>query len=180
MHQTTIRLKVNGETVERTVKDRLLLADFLRDHLGLTGTHLGCEHGVCGACTILVDGETVRSCLMFAAQADGCEIQTVESLAHDGKLHPLQEAFRDHHGLQCGYCTPGMLIAAKELLERSPNPTAEEVRIALAGNICRCTGYQQIVDSVLAAAERMQRAEGSSSGAAGAAQQGKEGTGVAG
>lgn len=157
MHRTTIRLKVNGETVERWVEDRLLLVDFLRDHLGLTGTHIGCEHGVCGACTVLVDGKTVRSCLMFAVQADGCEIETVESLAQNGQLHPLQQAFLDHHGFQCGYCTPGILMVAKELLEKSPQPTEEEVRIALAGNICRCTGYQQIVEAVLAAAQQMKR-----------------------
>lgn len=148
-----ITFTVNGDQITRKVDHRRLLVDFLRHDLGLTGTHIGCEHGVCGACTVLLDGETVRSCIMFAVQADGHEIETVESLA-DGpdRLHPIQEAFWDNHGLQCGFCTPGMLLATKELLMENPSPTDQEVRVALAGNICRCTGYVQIVESVQAAA----------------------------
>jgi carbon-monoxide dehydrogenase small subunit len=148
-----VRVTVNGETYERTVEARRTLADFLRDDLGLTGTHLGCEHGVCGACTILLDGRTVRSCLLFAVQADGSEILTVEGLAApDGTLHPLQEAFWDHHALQCGFCTPGFLMTAYEFLKENPSPTEREVREALSGNLCRCTGYQNIVDALLALA----------------------------
>jgi aerobic-type carbon monoxide dehydrogenase small subunit (CoxS/CutS family) len=146
---------VNGVRQERAVEPRMLLADFLRHELGLTGTHVGCEHGVCGACTILVDGLPVRSCLMFAPQATGAAIETVESLARDGAaLHPLQEAFRDAHGLQCGYCTPGILMTMKAFLAEYPAPTESQVREALSGNLCRCTGYQHIVDAVLLAAQR--------------------------
>jgi carbon-monoxide dehydrogenase small subunit len=146
---------VNGTRHERTVEPRMLLADFLRHELGLTGTHVGCEHGVCGACTVLVDGLPVRSCLMFAPQASGCAIETVEGLAPDGtKLHPLQAAFRDAHGLQCGFCTPGILMTMKAFLAEHPRPSEAEVREALSGNLCRCTGYQHIVDAVLLAAER--------------------------
>jgi carbon-monoxide dehydrogenase small subunit len=146
---------VNGVRHEREVEPRMLLSDFIRHELGLTGTHVGCEHGVCGACTILADGLPVRSCLMFAAQANGCAVTTVEGLAPGpGKLHPLQEAFRDAHGLQCGYCTPGILMTMKAFLEEHPRPTEAEVREALSGNLCRCTGYQHIVDAVLLAAER--------------------------
>jgi len=150
---TLISLKVNGEAKTRDVEPRILLVDFLRHDLGLTGTHVGCEHGVCGACTVLFDGETVRSCIMFAIQADGHEVETVESLATDpDRLHPIQEAFWDNHGLQCGFCTPGMLLATKELLTENPSPNEDEIRSALAGNICRCTGYVHIVRSVQAAA----------------------------
>jgi carbon-monoxide dehydrogenase small subunit len=146
---------VNGTRHERDVEPRMLLADFIRHELGLTGTHVGCEHGVCGACTILVDGVPVRSCLMFAVQAHGCALTTVEGLAPGpDRLHPLQEAFRDAHGLQCGFCTPGILLTMKAFLEEHPSPSEGEIRAALAGNLCRCTGYQHIVDAVKLAAER--------------------------
>ncbi|MEE2822200.1 MAG: (2Fe-2S)-binding protein [Acidobacteriota bacterium] len=151
----SIKVTVNGEEYHRQVEPRRLLSDFLREDLDLSGTHVGCEHGICGACTVLFNGQTARSCLMFAIQADGAEITTVEGLAIDGQLHPLQQGFWENHGLQCGFCTPGFLISAYELLERKPNPTEEEVRIGLSGNMCRCTGYKQIVDSVLDAAEKM-------------------------
>ena len=147
---------VNGRRHEAEIEVRLTLADFLRHRLGLTGTHLGCEHGVCGACTILLDGRSARSCLMLAVQADGHEITTVEGIAAaDGTLHPLQEAFRDHHGLQCGFCTPGMLTTLVELLRDNPDPSVEDVRVAISGNLCRCTGYQGIVAATLAAARRL-------------------------
>jgi carbon-monoxide dehydrogenase small subunit len=146
---------VNGTRHEREVEPRLLLADFIRHELGLTGTHVGCEHGVCGACTILVDGEPMRACLMFAVQANGCALTTVEGLAPaPGKLHPLQEAFRDAHGLQCGFCTPGILMTVTAFLAENKNPGEAEIREALSGNLCRCTGYQHIVDAVKLAAER--------------------------
>lgn len=150
-----IRVRVNGVEYAREVEPRLLLSDFLRDHLGLTGTHVGCEHGVCGCCTVMVNGFTVRSCLLFTVQANGAEVTTVEGLAEGGKLHPLQEAFWEHHGLQCGFCTPGMLFSALELLKENPRPTDEEIREGIAGNICRCTGYYHIVQAVKAAAQRM-------------------------
>lgn len=151
-----ITLQVNGGEVTRSVSPRRLLVDFLRHDLGLTGTHVGCEHGVCGACTVLVNGETVRSCIMFAVQADGQQVETVESLSVDPEhLHPIQEAFWENHGLQCGFCTPAMLLATKELLEENPAPDESQIRNALAGNICRCTGYVHIVQSVKAAAESM-------------------------
>jgi aerobic carbon-monoxide dehydrogenase small subunit len=150
-----VSLTVNGTAHERQVEARLLLSDFLRHDLGLTGTHVGCEHGVCGACTILLDGEPVRSCLMFAAQINGKSITTVEGLSTDGKMSPLQEAFRDAHGLQCGYCTPGILTTMTAFLGETPNPSEEAIRDALSGNLCRCTGYQHIVDAVKLAAERM-------------------------
>lgn len=153
-----IRVEVNGEEHEREVEPRLLLSDFLRHELGLTGTHVGCEHGVCGACTVLVDGEPVRSCLMLAVQAPGHEIRTVESLAPEGagpeELHPVQQAFREKHGLQCGFCTAGILMTVLPFLDENPDPTEREVRHALSGNLCRCTGYQNIVDAVLEAARR--------------------------
>jgi len=150
-----VRVEVNGREIEREVEPRLLLSDFLRHELGLTGTHVGCEHGVCGVCTVLVDGEPVRSCLMLAVQADGHQVATVESLAgEDGELHPLQEAFREAHALQCGFCTPGILMSLEAFLRENPNPTEAEARMALSGNLCRCTGYQHIVDAILAAAER--------------------------
>ena len=154
-----VRLTVNGREQERDVEPRLLLSDFLRHSLELTGTHVGCEHGVCGACTVLVDGEPVRSCLMFAVQAEGCTVATVESLAApDGTLDPLQQAFWESHGLQCGFCTPGFLMTLVPFLDRHAAartvPSEDEVRHAISGNLCRCTGYQHIVDAVLLAARR--------------------------
>jgi aerobic carbon-monoxide dehydrogenase small subunit len=154
----TIRLTVNGRSCEGSVEARITLADFLRDGLGLTGTHLGCEHGVCGACTVLVDGHTVRACLMFAAQANGREVTTVEGLAApSGALNVLQQAFHDNHGLQCGFCTPGMLITLTEFLRDNPDPSEAEVREALTGNLCRCTGYAGIVAAALDAARRLRQ-----------------------
>ena len=151
-----IALTVNGTRHEEEVEVRLTLADFLRHQLGLTGTHLGCEHGVCGACTVLCDGRSVRSCLMLAVQANGHEIATVEGIAPGpDELHPLQEAFRDNHGLQCGFCTPGILATLLEFLRDNPDPSEDEVRLALSGNLCRCTGYQNIVAAALDAAKRM-------------------------
>jgi len=151
-----ITVTVNGKHLEATVPVRVTLADFLRHHLGLTGTHLGCEHGVCGACTVLFDGYSARSCLMLAVQADGHEIMTVEGIATDAKtLHPLQEAFHEHHGLQCGFCTPGILTTLIELLRDNPDPTEEDIRIGISGNLCRCTGYQNIVIAALDAARRL-------------------------
>ncbi len=151
-----ITVTVNGESRTATAETRTSLGDFLRQTLGLTGTHMGCEHGVCGACTVLVDGEAARSCLMFAVQADGCEITTVEGLAgDDGALSPLQEAFWKHHGLQCGFCTPGMLTSLTAYLRDNPDPSERDVREAISGNICRCTGYQGIVDAALDAAKTM-------------------------
>jgi carbon-monoxide dehydrogenase small subunit len=146
-----ISVEVNGEQVEQDVEVRRLLVHFLRDDLGLTGTHVGCDTGNCGACTVHVDGEPVKSCMLLAVQADGSRIATVESLAANGELTPLQQAFNEHHALQCGYCTPGMLMSATALLESNPRPTEEEVRIAIQGNICRCTGYVNIVEAVVAA-----------------------------
>jgi carbon-monoxide dehydrogenase small subunit len=154
-----ITVTVNGTRYEETVPVRVTLADFIRHQLGLTGTHLGCEHGVCGACTILLDGLSARSCLMLAVQADGHEILTVEGIAPNAEtLHPLQEAFRDNHGLQCGFCTPGILTTLIEFLRDNPDPTEREVRIGISGNLCRCTGYQNIVIAALDAAKRL-RAE---------------------
>ncbi len=155
----TVSVSVNGETRVREVEPRLLLSDFLRHELGLTGTHVGCEHGVCGACTVLLDGEPVRSCLLLAVQADGREIGTVEGLAPDPeKLHPLQEAFREAHGLQCGFCTAGILMTLVPFLEESPDPSEDEIRHAISGNLCRCTGYQHIVDAVRLAARALREA----------------------
>jgi carbon-monoxide dehydrogenase small subunit len=148
-----IALTVNGAPVRAAVEPRQSLADFLREGLALTGTHLGCEHGACGACTVLLDGAAVRSCLVFAVQADGGEVVTVEGLARGEALSPLQRAFRTHHALQCGFCTPGFLVAATALLDENPDPTPDEVRAALSGHICRCTGYVGIVEAVLAAAK---------------------------
>ena len=150
-----IAVKVNGVEYERWVEPRRLLVDFLREDLELVGTHIGCEHGICGSCTVLFNGRAVRSCLMFAVQADGADIMTVEGLADAEQLHPIQEAFREKHGLQCGYCTPGMLITAYEFLDENPNPSEEEVRKNMSGVLCRCTGYKQVVDSVMEAAEQM-------------------------
>ncbi len=153
----TVSVTVNGTAYEAEVEVRFTLADFLRQHLGLTGTHLGCEHGVCGACTVLFNGRTARSCLLLAVQAEGAEILTIEGIARGpDELHPLQEAFRDNHGLQCGFCTPGMLTTLLEFLDDNPDPSEAEVRIALSGNLCRCTGYQGIVAAALDAAKRLQ------------------------
>ena len=150
-----IAVNVNGVEYERWVEPRRLLVDFLREDLELVGTHIGCEHGICGSCTVLFNGRAVRSCLMFAVQADAADIMTVEGLADAEQLHPIQEAFREKHGLQCGYCTPGMLITAYEFLDENPNPSEEEVRENMSGVLCRCTGYKQVVDSVMEAAEQM-------------------------
>ena len=152
----SVNTVVNGKSYKRVVEPRRLLSDFIRHELGLTGTHVGCEHGVCGACTILVDGKPVRACLMFAPQANGHEIETVEGLAEEnGELHPLQEAFRDKHGLQCGFCTPGILMTMKAFIATHPTATEGEIREALAGNLCRCTGYQNIVEAVKLAVSRI-------------------------
>ncbi len=152
----SVTTTVNEKKYKRDVEPRYLLSDFLRHELGLTGTHVGCEHGVCGACTILFDGESARSCLIFAVQADGHEITTVEGLAKSiDQLHPLQEAFWEAHGLQCGYCTPGILMTLVPFLKQNPHPTEDEIRRALSGNLCRCTGYQHIVDAVKLAAEKL-------------------------
>jgi len=154
-----VRLTVNGTERQARVMPRLLLADLLREEFGLTGTHLGCEHGVCGACTVLVDGEPVRSCLLFAVQADGCRVDTVEGLAGaDGALHPLQEAFRTRHALQCGFCTPGMLMTLTAYLREHSSPTESDIREILSGNLCRCTGYQNIVQAGLDAAAALRAA----------------------
>jgi aerobic-type carbon monoxide dehydrogenase small subunit (CoxS/CutS family) len=153
----TVRLTVNGVAREGRCAPRKLLVDFLREDLALTGTHVGCEHGICGACTVLVNGEAARSCLMLAVQADGAEITTVEGLMSNGALHPLQEAFREHHGLQCGFCTPGMLLTALDLLRTHPDPTEEQVREGLSAVLCRCTGYHGIIKAVQAAAPRLRR-----------------------
>lgn len=151
----TIRLTVNGSTHEITVETRKTLADALREDLGLTGTHLGCEHGVCGACTVLLDGRPVRGCLLFAVQAQGHEVTTVEALGTPDRLHPIQRAFWEHHGLQCGFCTPGILMSTVWFLQHNPRPTRDEIREMLAGHLCRCTGYLQIVEAIEAAARSM-------------------------
>ena len=151
-----ISLTVNGEAVTRRVEARTSLVDFLRYELGLTGSHVGCEHGVCGACSVIMDGKPVRSCLIYAVMADGHDFTTVEGLeAEDGSLSPIQETFWDNHAMQCGYCTPGMLIATSHLLRENPDPSEEDIREAIGGNLCRCTGYQQIVEAVQMAAEKM-------------------------
>jgi aerobic-type carbon monoxide dehydrogenase small subunit (CoxS/CutS family) len=156
-----LAVTVNGVDHDVLIEPRTLLLDFLRDDLELNGAHAGCEHGVCGACTVLVDGEATRSCLMFAAQVEGAEVRTVESLASaDGTLHPIQQAFTQEHGLQCGFCTPGMIMAACELLEHTPLPEPEQVREALGGNLCRCTGYQTIVNAVCAAGPLLEASQG--------------------
>jgi len=160
----SITLTVNNQPVHRDIESRLLLSDFLRHELKLTGTHVGCEHGVCGACTILYDGAPVRSCLMLAVQADGHDLTTVEGIAPPGQLHPLQEAFWEAHGLQCGFCTPGFLMTLLPFIESNPNPSEEDVREAVSGNLCRCTGYQHIVDAVMLASERMSLSQKSLSG----------------
>jgi carbon-monoxide dehydrogenase small subunit len=154
MNEWPVQVSVNGQPTEATVEPRLTLADYLRERCGLTGTHLGCEHGACGACTVLVDGQAMRSCLMFAVQADGCEVTTVEGIASgDGELSPVQAALRECHGLQCGFCTPGFVMSITALLRDNPTPTDQEIREGLSGNFCRCTGYQGIVNAVHRAAE---------------------------
>ena len=156
MSTRQVRLTVNGREYSREVEIRKLLTDFLRDDLGLTGTHVGCEHGVCGACTILWNGEAVRSCLVFAVQANGADLKTVEGLApNPTELHPLQQKFWEHHGLQCGFCTPGILLTAEALLKENPDPTEEDIRRWISGNLCRCTGYQNIVTAIREAAKTM-------------------------
>jgi carbon-monoxide dehydrogenase small subunit len=149
-----ISISVNGVTYQHEVEPRLLLVHFLRDVLGLTGTHIGCETSLCGACTIVVEGQAVKSCTMFAVQANGAEITTIEGLAKNGELHPMQEGFWERHGLQCGYCTPGMIMAANQIIDRNANPSREEIRHGLEGNLCRCTGYQHIVEAVEYAAKK--------------------------
>ena len=151
----SITLRVNGNSVTKEVEARELLAHFIRDHLSLTGTHIGCDTSSCGACTILVDGKAVKSCTLLAVQADGSEITTIEGLASNGELHPIQEGFKEHHGLQCGFCTPGMVLTAVDILQRTPNPSEHEIREGLEGNFCRCTGYHNIVKSIQYAAEKM-------------------------
>jgi aerobic carbon-monoxide dehydrogenase small subunit len=154
MHELPVEVSVNGQTRQGVVEPRVTLADFLRERCGLTGTHLGCEHGACGACTVLLDGQAVRSCLIFAVQADGQEVTTVEGIAgDDGELSPVQTAMRDCHGLQCGFCTPGFVVSITALLNENPKPTDDEIREGLSGNFCRCTGYQGIVNAVHRAAE---------------------------
>jgi carbon-monoxide dehydrogenase small subunit len=148
-----INLSINGKTHSHDVEPRLLLIHYLREVVGLTGPHVGCETSLCGACTIEVDGKAVKSCTMFAVQADGANVTTIEGLAVDGKLHAMQEAFWNEHGAQCGFCTPGMIMASKQIIDRNPHPTDEEIRIGLEGNVCRCTGYQHIVNAVRAAAK---------------------------
>lgn len=148
-----ITLRINGKAYTGCAEPRKTLADFIREDCGLTGTHLGCEHGVCGACTVLMNGEAVRSCLLFAVQANGADLMTVEGLAHEDRLHPIQEAYWEHHALQCGFCTPGFLMTTLAFLRETPRPTEREIREALAGNLCRCTGYQNIVKAVAAAAK---------------------------
>jgi carbon-monoxide dehydrogenase small subunit len=151
--QKTIRVTVNGQEHERSVEPRLLLVHFLREELGLTGTHIGCESSVCGACTVSVEGRTVKSCTMLAVQADGKDVRTIEGVAQNGDLHPVQEGFWNEHGLQCGFCTPGMIMSVNQLLADNPDPSKKEIRHALEGNLCRCTGYQHIVNAVEAAAK---------------------------
>ena len=161
MSQRDVEVTVNGTVQRHSVEPRLTLADFLRERCGLTGTHLGCEHGVCGACTVLLDGAAVRSCLVFAVQASGREVTTVEGLGADGGgLSPVQEAFRDHHGLQCGFCTPGFVVSVTAFLREHPDPTDEQIRVGLSGNLCRCTGYQGIIAATRAAARTSATADG--------------------
>ena len=159
MDTEQVTVTVNGKRYERSVEPRRLLSDFIREDIGLTGTHVGCEHGICGTCTVLMNGRTARSCLTFAVQAHECEITTVESLGTPTSMHPLQEAFWEHHGLQCGFCTPAMLLTAKELLDANPAPSREEIQEAVSSNLCRCTGYQTIVEAVETAAARIRGAE---------------------
>lgn len=156
MDNIPIRVTINGVEHQAEVEPRLLLVHFIREIIGLTGTHIGCDTSNCGACTVLLNGRAVKSCTMFAVQADGQELMTVEGLASNGEMHPLQEGFHEEHGLQCGYCTPGMMISAYQLLQQNPNPTEEEIRWGISGNLCRCTGYVNIVKSIQYAAEKMQ------------------------
>jgi carbon-monoxide dehydrogenase small subunit len=155
MAKQKIRIKVNGADMEADVESRLLLVHCIRDVFGLTGTHIGCDTTHCGACTVHLDGKPIKSCTLFAVQADGCEIKTVEGLEQDGKLHPVQEGFWQEHGLQCGFCTPGMMMTSVALLEEKPNPTEDEIRLAISGNLCRCTGYMNIVKSIQYAAQKL-------------------------
>lgn len=159
MSRKAINLTLNGRMREAVVPPRMLLSDFIRHELELPGTHVGCEHGVCGSCNVIVDGKAVRSCLMFAVQVDGSEITTVEGYSSDGALHPIQQAFWEEHGLQCGFCTPGMLAAAKELLEANPDPSDEDIREAISGNLCRCTGYEFIINAIRSAAKALRDAD---------------------
>ena len=163
-----IRLKVNGKPYEAVVEPRTTLVDLLRGELALTGTHVGCEHGVCGACTVLWNGKAVRSCIMLAVQADGSELTTVEGLSPDGQLHPIQQAFMEAHGLQCGFCTPGFLMSVYELLQRTPTPSDDEIKETLGGHICRCTGYQSIMSAVRLAAQKLSGTAPSHAGSGGA------------
>ena len=158
MSTHSITVDVNGERVTREVPARLLLVHFIRDELGLTGTHIGCDTSHCGACTVILDGRAVKSCSGFAVQANGGAVETIEGVAQNGQLHPLQEGFWEKHGLQCGYCTPGMIMSARDLLSRNPNPTEEEIRWGISGNLCRCTGYNKIVEAIQYAAEKMNAA----------------------
>ena len=157
MAKQKIRIKVNGADMEADVESRLLLVHCIRDVFGLTGTHIGCDTTHCGACTVHLDGKPIKSCTLFAVQADGCEIKTVEGLEQDGKLHPVQEGFWQEHGLQCGFCTPGMMMTSVALLEEKPNPTEDEIRLAISGNLCRCTGYMNIVKSIQYAAQKLRQ-----------------------
>ena len=157
IEKMSIKVRVNGVDSESVVEPRLLLSDYLRQHLGLTGVHVGCEHGVCGACTILMDGTPVRSCLTFAVQAQGVELTTIEGLAAVGEMHAVQKAFQKNHGLQCGFCTPGMVLTVVDLLQREPNPTEQSVREGISGNLCRCTGYDGIVAATLEAAQELNK-----------------------
>lgn len=159
MSKHTITLSINGSSVTKEVDARLLLVHFIREDLDLTGTHIGCDTTSCGACTVMMNGRTVKSCTVFAVQANGAEIETIEGVANGAELHPLQEGFWEKHGLQCGYCTPGMIISAKHLLAKNPNPSEEEIRWAISGNLCRCTGYNKIVEAIQYAAEKMSSTE---------------------
>ena len=156
MSKHTITVNVNGEEMTKEVEARSLLVHFIREELDLTGTHIGCDTTSCGACTVLVNGTAVKSCTLFAVQANNCTIETIEGLAQDGALHPLQEGFWEQHGLQCGFCTPGMIMSAKHLLDKNPNPTEEEIRWGISGNLCRCTGYSKIVEAIQYAADKLQ------------------------
>jgi aerobic carbon-monoxide dehydrogenase small subunit len=160
MSRHLVTLKVNGQPMKQEVEARTLLVHFIRENLGLTGTHIGCDTTSCGACTILVDGKPVKSCTMFAVQAEGASIETIEGIAQDGALHPLQEGFWEKHGLQCGFCTPGMIMCAKAYLAKNPKPNEPEIRLAISGNLCRCTGYNKIVEAIQYAADKLQASEG--------------------
>jgi carbon-monoxide dehydrogenase small subunit len=160
MSRHLVTLSVNGQPMKQEVEARTLLVHFIRENLGLTGTHIGCDTTNCGACTILVDGKPVKSCTMFAVQAEGASIETIEGVAQDGTLHPLQEGFWEKHGLQCGFCTPGMILCAKAYLAKNPNPSEAEIRQAISGNLCRCTGYNKIVEAIRYAADKLQASQG--------------------